>query len=160
MIAFISYSISEAEQYILTLLAQKLREKGFALTTGYNQFNYVDLQTVNEISNAHLFIGLVAYPGSNAERVYQQFNQALLHNKPSILLIEDIVKVPSGIKSFPNIVRFNRRSPHIAVEEVKNRIKVSQNYEAQQQNGNAAAWILGGIAALALLSLLTSEKKK
>jgi len=157
MIAFISYSLNESEKYVVTLLAQKLREKGFSLTSGFSQSpSFVDFQTENEIKNSSLFIGLVTSSGrNNFPKVYSELHKALTYNKPAILLVEDTVKLDSGLANFPNLIRFNRYYPDIAMEEVKNRIQTSKTV----QQDNSLAWILGGAAALALISYLSSEKK-
>lgn len=159
MIAFISYSVSEAEQYVLTLLAQKLREKGFSVTSNYKQSSQIpDFQTVNSIKNADLFIGLVAASGSltSTARVYNELKQAFLHNKPTIFLAEESVDLPLHINNYPNTIRFNRYYPNIAIEEVNRRIQFSQ---MQPSKDNTIAWLIGGVAALALISLLSDEKK-
>jgi hypothetical protein len=160
MNAYISYSISENEQYILTLLAQKLQEKDISLTASYNHYRYMDWQIHNAIMTSHFFIGLVAYSGRQADRVYRDLDLALQYNKPSILLIEDTLGIPSHLATFPNVVRFNRNRAWIAIDEVKSRMKTSQTPEITQPSNDAAAWVLGGIAALALISLLASDKNK
>jgi hypothetical protein len=158
MNAFISYSINEDEQYILTLLSQKVAEAGLTLVTSYNQSDWPDPQTANEIKNSVLFIGLMTGSGSLSKRsrVYSEFKQANLFSRPAILLIEETVEVGLWEDSYHNTIRFNRFSINQAVEEVKRRISTSQT---DQPNQNAAGWILGGIAVLALLSLLSSDKK-
>jgi len=158
MNAFISYSISENEQYILSLLAQKVSETGLTLVTSYNQSDSVDFQTANDIKTSALFIGLITSSGRLAKtaRVYSEFKQANLFSRPAILLIEDTITVAPWISSYQNTIRFNRYFINQAIEEVKNKIRTSQ---IPQPNNNAAAWVLGGIAVIALLSLL-SEKEK
>jgi hypothetical protein len=158
MNAFISYSIGVNEQYILNLLAQKLGEAGLSLVTSYNQSDYVDPQTSNDIKNSALFIGLITKSGRLARtlRVYQEFKLANLHNKPAILLIEDTVDVAPWVSMYQNTIRFNRLYPNQAIEQVKGKIATAQ---IPQPNANAAAWILGGLGILAILSWL-SEKEK
>lgn len=157
MTAFISYSLNESEKYVVTLLAQKLREKGFSLTSGFSQSaSFVDFQTESEIKNSSLFIGLITSSGkNNFPKVYSELQKALSYNKPAILLVEDRVQLDSGIAGFPNLIRFNRYYPGVAIEEVKNRIQTSKT----TQQDNSLAWILGGTAALALIAYLSSEKK-
>lgn len=157
MNAFISYSISENEQYILTLLAQKLAENGITLVTSYNQSDSVDFQAESDIKNAALFIGLVTDSGRFAKtgRVFSEFRLANLHNKPAIFLIEKSVAVAPWVNTYPNTIKFDRHYPDQAIEQVRNRISISQT---PQPNANAAAWLLGGIGVLALLSWL-SEKR-
>ena len=160
MIAFISDSISDSEQYVLTLLAQKLREKGFSVTSNYKQSSkFLDFQTINAIKNADLFIGLVATSGNmtSTARVYSELNQAFLYNKPTIFLAEETVELAPHISSYPNTIRFNRYYPNLAIDEVNRRIHFSQS---QPQQDNTLAWLIGGgIAAVALISLLSDKKK-
>jgi hypothetical protein len=158
MNAFISYSISEDEQYILTLLSQKVAEAGLTLVTSYDQSQWPDAQTANEIKNSAVFIGLMTVSGSlgKRSRVYSEFKQANLFNRPAILLIEDTVPVGLWEDNYHNTIRFNRYYINQAIDEVKTRINTSQSL---QPNQNAAAWILGGIAVIALLSLLSSDNK-
>jgi hypothetical protein len=157
MNAFISYSIADDEQYILSLLSQKVAESGLTLVTSYNQSDWPDPQTANEIKNSALFIGLMTASGSmgRRSRVYSEFKQAHLFSRPAILLIEDTVPVSIWENSYHNTIRFNRYSVNEAIEEVKRRIGLSQT----QPSPNAAAWILGGLGVIALLSLLSSDKK-
>lgn len=158
MNAFISYSIHPNEQYLLTLLAQKLSERGLSSVASYNQGDFIDGQTLNEIQNAALFIGLITWAGNmrNPSRVFLEFEQANLSHKPSILLIEDNVYVTPQVAQYPNTIRFSRGSINQAIEEVNRRIQASN---APLTGQNAMAWILGGIGVLAILSLLSSDKK-
>jgi len=156
--AFISYSIGPHEQYILNLLAQKMAERGLSLVTSYNQSDWVDSQTPNDIKNSALFIGLItkAGPLGRTGRVFSEFKLANLHNKPAIFLIEDAVSVAPWVGMYENTIRFNRHFPEQAMSMVHGKISASQN---AQTNSNAAAWILGGLGVLALLSWLSEDKK-
>lgn len=158
MNAFISYSLGENEQYILNLLAQTLEQTGLTLMTSYNRSRFEDLQIANDIRNSALFIGLItnAGPISKTAGVYQAFKQANLHRKPAILLVEDTVAVDPWIEGHQNTLRFNRHFPDQAIQEVNNRIRSSQ---MPQANSNAAAWVLGGLGVLALLSWLSEERR-
>jgi len=157
MNAFISYSIGDNEQYILSLLAQKLRENGINLVTSYNQTDTIDWQTMNEIKNATFFIGLITKTGrpKKTARVIQELEQTKQYSKPWIILIENSVPINPWVIGNENTIRFNRYFPHQAIEQVNQRIKASK----AQPNPDAAAWILGGIGILALLSWLSEEKK-
>lgn len=158
MNAFISYSIGPREQYILNLLAQKMAERGLSLVTSHNQSNWVDTQTPNDIKNSALFIGLIteAGPIGRTGRVFSEFKLANMFSKPAIFLIEDTVTVAPWVSMYENTIRFNRHYPEQAINQVHNKIASSQN---AQTSSNAAAWILGGLGVLALLSWL-SEKEK
>jgi len=158
MNVFISYSIDETEQYILTLLSQKVSETGFTLVTSYDQSDLVEFQAANEIRGAVLFIGLITSSGRSRKtaRVYSEFQQANEYNKPAILLIEETVPVAFSINGH-NTIWFNRHHIDQALDVVKDKITESQN-AGLQQNSNAAAWILGGLAVVAALSLLSDKK--
>lgn len=158
MNAFISYSIGINEQYLLTLLAQKVSETGLTLVTSYNQSDWPDAETANEIKNSAVFIGLMTTSGSlgKRNRVYAEFKQANLLNRPAILLIEE--NIPTLWEGFyHNTIRFSRHNVGNAVEEVKGRIRTAQLQPPQTTN--AAGWVLAGLGVLALLSLLSSDKK-
>ena len=158
MNAFISYSTGANEQYILNLLAQKMAEKGISLVTSYNESNWVDTQTPNDIKNSALFIGLItnAGPLGRTGRVFSEFKLAHMFSKPAIFLIEDTVSVAPWVSMYENTIRFNRHYPEQAISQVHNKIATSQN---TQTGSDAAAWILGGLGVLALLSWLSNQQK-
>jgi hypothetical protein len=158
MNAFISYSIGSNEQYLLNLLAQKMSGMGISLVTSPNQSNWVDTQTPNNIKNSALFIGLITNAGSlgKMNRVFSEFKLANMFSKPAIFLIEETVSVAPWVSMYENTIRFNRHFPEQAINQVHNKIATSQN---AQTNSNSAAWILGGLGVLALLSWLSDDKK-
>ncbi|MDQ1637540.1 MAG: hypothetical protein QOF62_879 [Pyrinomonadaceae bacterium] len=157
MNAFISYSIADHEQYMLTLLSQKIAELGITLVTSYDQSDYPNPDTTNDIQNSVLFIGLITREGglSNMSRVYSEFQQAQLLKKPSILLVEDTAAINIPADSYYNTISFNRLNILQTIQDVQNRIRTSQLNPPP--TSNAAAWVLGGLAALALLKLLSNE---
>jgi hypothetical protein len=161
MIAFVSYSIGEDERFILTLLAQKMGEIGFTLSSNYKQNSKVlDFVTVSAIRNSVLVIGLITESGSKLSRtrVYKELREAFSNNKPTIILAENEVDLPNWIENYQNTVKFNRAFPEHAIEAVQKSITFSQE---KPQGDNTLAWLVGGgIAALALISLLSSDKKK
>jgi hypothetical protein len=55
---------------------------------------------------------------------------------------------------YQNTIKFNRHNIGQAIQEVKNKID-----NPQIQQSDAAAWILGGVAVLALLTLLSDKGK-
>ena len=156
--AFISYSIAENERFILNLLAQRIAEAGLTLVTSYDQGDWPDPQSSDQIRNSSVFIGLMTKSGRLAKRkrVYADFKQAHLLSRPAILLIEQ------GIQTFweqhyHNTIFFNRHNINQSIEEVKRRIHTSQAQPSQKPD--AAAWLLAGVGILALLALLSSDKK-
>lgn len=158
MKAFISYAIGYDEQYILNLLAGKLAGKGLSLVTGDSGFPLIGAQVQTEIQNSALFIGLITIAGaaSRAHHVLAEFKQANLFNKPAVLLIEEGVLYGTWVPEYPNTIKFNRRNIDAAMQEVRKRI---DNTKLQDSESNAAAWLIGGIAVLALLAYLSDDKK-
>jgi hypothetical protein len=154
MQAFLSYSIAESEQYVLTLLANNLRERGFSLTANYKET--VDSLCQLQIGNSTLFIGILTHAGKKTDRVSQEIHFAIKQKKPMILLVEDNIRVAEWVESYKNTIKFNRKFPQSAIAEVNKRIQTSQD---KPQANNTLAWILGGVAALSLISLLSTEKK-
>lgn len=152
MKAFISYSLNDQEQYIVTLLSYKLRENGFSLITS-NYYSDVDITTRSQIFLAQLFVGLISSNGLQWQRVLQEYELAVSNNTPAILLVEDNVPVASNFRG--SFVRFNRNDPHLAVIEIQNRMKIQR-----PTNNEALGWVLGGAALLAIIALLNDGAKK
>lgn len=156
MKAFISYSVNDNDQYILTLLASKLRERNFVVTTSQNFFiGELDYTTKNEIADSHLFIGILTHDGIEYERVYSEWGFAVSKNIPTLFLIEDNVYINPSFKG--NFVRFNRANPQNAINQVS--LKMSQGLKQYDNSQEFLPWLLGGAALLAILSLFTNSRK-
>ena len=162
MRAFISYSINDSEQYVLSILARKLKEQGFIVSSSYNLYStLVDFQTYSQLNKSSLFIGIITGDGTDINRVYNEWKIALQKRIPAILLIEDVVAVGQELQSHPNIIRFNKLRPETSIEIVRQKINISRQPNLQigkQNNDNTAAWLLGGLAVLALIGLLSKDK--
>jgi hypothetical protein len=151
MKAFVSYSINDNDQYLLTLLSSKLREKNFVVVTSQNFYNRnLDYSTQYEISNSHLFVGIITGRGIEKDRVLKEWNYAISRNIPTLLLIEDTVSVNPGFNG--NYILFNRYYPQNAINEINRRMQI-------QGSNEALPWILGGAAILAILALISNDKK-
>jgi hypothetical protein len=150
---FISHSLAVQDRYLLSLLATKLNEVGFQLVSNAAPSDFqANPYVLAQIQNASLAIGLITCYSHGFQRgfVAQEINFARQLNKPVILLVEEGVAVGGVLQDFPNTVTFNRQNIHAAIEQVKNRIK-APDY--------TAAWVLGGVAVLALLAYLGDPKK-
>jgi len=154
MRAFLSYSLNDAEQYVLSILANKLNEQGFIVSSNYNGRNFIDFERFNAINNANLFIGVITSTGQEGNRVFKEWHAALQCKVPALLLLEDNVQLPPEYFNHPNIIGFNRYNPGPSIDAVKS--KISPNTLAPADN--VAAWVLGGFAILALISLLSDRK--
>jgi len=156
MKAFISYSVSDNNDLILTLLSSKLREKKFIVTTSQNFYSKIlDFNTKNEIGDSHLFIGLITKGGVERQRVIDEWKYAKLRGVPNILLVEDTVPVRNNFKG--NLVRFNHNNPGPAIYEINKKMRSAQTNSSDSDD--IVPWILGGAALLAILALLSDGKK-
>ena len=157
MRAFISYSVNDKEQFILTLLSSKLREQEFVLTTSQNFYqNVVDFTTANQIKESHLFIGIITKQGIERKRVIAEWTLAKKWKVPNLLLIEDTINIAKGFTG--NFIRFNRKNPKSAIELINSRM--NQKPVPSKKDSDILPWILGGAALLAIIALLTSGDKK
>lgn len=154
MRAFLSYSLNDAEQYVLSILANKLNEQGFIVSSNYNGRNFIDFEQFNTINNANLFIGVITATSQEGNRVFKEWHLALQYKVPALLLLEENVQLPPEYFSHPNIIRFNRYNPNPSIDAVKAKITPTTSAPAD----NVAAWVLGGFAILALISLLSDKK--
>lgn len=158
MKAFVSYSISDNNEFVLTLLSSKLRERNFIVTTSNNFYsNVIDYGTMNDIATSQLFIGIITGKGNERKRVLEEWSYAEKRNVPNLLLIEDTVAVTKTFKG--NYVKFNRLRPKAAVDEIHRRMTPTKQ-NLTKNSDDIVPWILGGAALLAIIGLLTSNDKK
>ncbi len=163
MKAFISHSINDSEQFVLTLLSDKLREKGFSLTSSFSgRFPSSSLDTLAamQIKEASLFIGIITASGLNHLKVISEHNLAVSMKVPALLLVEKNIQMPPDFVNY-NVIFFNRQFPFQAIEEINRNIRHVTNTTAYTQNGasqNAIAWLFGGLALIGLITLLSSSK--
>lgn len=157
--AFISYSMQDSEQYVLTLLSNLLREEGFQVDSSFDSLGYgdsIEYGIKKKISESDLFIGVITQTGRN-NYVMQEWEQAQKSRIPSLLLIEDKVKVNPLSLSQPSILRFNKYYPEDAILKATSKIKHARNSSKQSEGENVAGWLLGGLAILALIKLLSND---
>lgn len=153
MRAFLSYSLNDQDQFILTLLSSELRRKNFQITQS-NDFNseMSSLTKVN-INKSQLFIGIITGDGYETKRVQKEWRLANIASIPSILLVEDSVPVDPNFK-FPYIT-FSRNNPHSAVQILNRKMEVMKNKTGQ--DSNTWALLLGGAAVLAIIGMLSND---
>ena len=154
MKAFLSYSLNDTDQYILTLLASELKKRGFGLNQS-NDFN-IEMSSLTKvnINKSQLFIGLITGDGQEKDRVQREWRLANTANISSILLIENTVPISPDFK-FPYIL-FDRDNPQLAINVLNN--KTTSITTSTEQNSNGWAWVLGGAAVLAIIGLLSKDE--
>lgn len=157
MNAFVSHAIHPSEQYIVSMLAKKLADKQIGAVTNFVHSEGIDLQTSAQIRKATIFIGLitVASVSYRKNQVFTEFQFAIQNKRPSILLVEQGVNLPAWLDQRYLIV-FNRFSIDAAMQVANQHVELAK--QTQQGNENTA-WLLGGVAVVALLTLLANEKK-
>lgn len=154
MKTFISYSINDTDQYLLTLLSSELYKKGVTITQS-NDF-HLDMSSLTKvnINKSNLFIGIITGQGQERERVLKEWQLANVSNVPSILMIENTVPIDPTFKS-PYII-FDRNYPQNAISQLDR--KMAELKKEIDKNPNALAWILGGAALLTIFGLLSSDE--
>lgn len=151
--------MNDSEQYVLSVLAKKLKEQGHVVSTGYDSsFTLMDYNIPPQINSSNLFIGLITASGNANNRVLQEWNHAISRRIPSLLLIENRVPINPPYYNDPNIIVFDRLNPEPSIEMVRNKINSSRQAQLTNTSGNNA-WLIGGLALLALIGLLSSEDK-
>ena len=133
-----------------------MREQNFVVSTGINFYNKsLDLNTMSEINNSHLFIGLITGKSTERNRVLEEWHYAVSRNIPNLLLIEDTVPVQENFTG--NYLRFNRTNPQQAIDEINKRMLPTQIVQPKDSN-DIVPWILGGAALLTIIGLLSNDK--
>lgn len=154
MKAFISYSLNDQDNYILTLLSTELRNKGFVIRQSSDFHENMSALTKMNIKNSHLFIGLLSDNGAEFERVQREYNLSEAKGIPCIYLIEDTLSLNS-INS-PHIT-FSRRNPELAINTLKNKLQELRS-KSKDANSNILVWMLGITAVLAVISLFSRDE--
>jgi hypothetical protein len=153
MRAFLSYSLNDQDQFILTLLSSELRKNKFQITQS-NDFNseMSSLTKVN-INKSQLFIGIITGDGIERDRVLKEWRLANVANVPCILMIENTVEVSPNFKH-PYIL-FDRENPNTVLQEINR--KTEQIKKKPNHDSDAWAWIIGGAALLAIIGLFSKN---
>lgn len=151
MRAYLSYSISNNEHYLASILSSSLWNNGFAVDSNHNKSDHY--LAYLKILNSNLFIGFLSVNGDNPDKVVYEHSIAVEKNIPSILLIEDSIhQLPTGFVNH-NIIYFNRHNPQSAIDLIeKNTMKKENNPK------NAFAWLVGGEIVTGLLSSMNKSK--
>ena len=158
MRAFISDSVNNKNERLITLLSSFLSERGFYVEGSDTPHTLeLDRRTKSQINNAHLFIGVITDNGAYLDRVTKDWQYAEEKKIPNILLIEDTV--PLNYNFTGNYIRFNRKNPQQAIDTIQARMYPPAPVESSKNNNSANdvfAWLLGGAVLIALLGAFSS----
>ena len=160
MKAYISPSVPDDEQNILSALSKRIRTNGITPVAGYHKFGQSNSELAfHEISKANLFIGVVTGNSSEIERVYNEWQFALKSETPALLLIENTVDTTDFplINKNPDVIRFNRSSKsnlNKSIQMVRLKSDAASNRVENTPFVREAAWFIGGPVAITLLNIL------
>jgi len=159
MKAFVSYSFTDSELYILTLLFEQLRKSGYSVDSSTHGFTIGQNYSDYKIVSSDVFLGIITNDSTSVNHVISEWNIAVKNNIKHILIIEDGVNIqnPNGL----NYVRFNRLNPSQAIDtlfKISNRNTPNTAKPTEVADALVFGGIIVGIAAL--LSLLSGGGKK
>jgi hypothetical protein len=159
MKAFVSYSFTDSELYILTLLFEQLRKSGYTVDSSTHGFTIGQNFSDYKIISSDIFLGIVTNDSNSVNHVISEWNIAVKNNIRHILIIEDGVNIqnPNGL----NYVRFNRQNPNQAIDTLF-KMGNQSNHNKPKSPDVSDALVFGGIIVgiAALLSLLSGGGKK
>jgi hypothetical protein len=153
MKAFISYSLNDQDQYILTLLSTELRNRGFVIRQSNDFHSEMSALTKVNINQSQLFIGLLTGDGHELDRVQKEWRLANTATIPSILLIENTVNIDLNFNS--PFILFDRHNPQYSIDVLN--AQMTKLKGKTSKDSNAWAWLLGGAAVLAIIGLLSDD---
>lgn len=160
MKAYISPSVADDEQHLLSSLSKRISKNGITPVAGYHKFGQSNSELAfHEINKANLFIGVITAGGSEIERVYNEWQYALKCETPALLLVEDTV-VTDGfamISKHPDVIRFSRASKTSlskTIQMVRTKSDAANNRVENSPFVREAAWFIGGPVAITFLSIL------
>jgi GTPase Era involved in 16S rRNA processing len=155
MRVFISYSLSQTDQHIASLLSQQARSRGVTVdSTGHwVPWDAASTQIINQaIMAADVVIAIVSRDSQYTLNVQHELQTAMKLNKPSLVLVE---KGDASLIQIPGLryVEFDRHDPGPAIASI------NYTLESQKNQQNLTSWLVGGGLVLLALYLLSSEDK-
>lgn len=160
MKAYISPSMADDEQHLLSSLSKRISKNGITPIGGYHKFGQSNSELAfHEINKANLFIGVITEGGSEIERVYNEWQYALKCETPALLLVEDTANTTGFalIAKHPDVIRFNRTSQNTlakTIQMVRTKSDAANNRSENSPFVRETAWFIGGPVAITFLSIL------
>ena len=123
MKSFFSYSGSDDTFFnVITPWVQLMGENSIAVSSTFS--NPVDLYKGQYSTSAmharDFYVGLITVKGKTLERALNEWKVALESDKPTILLLDDKVKLPEGaVLNSSKVIRFNKNNPQKAIQLIE-----------------------------------------
>ncbi len=156
MKVFLSYSLNDSNLHVIPMLVNHLKNQGLEPFTSYQSSDNYPFNDFKS-NNTSLFIALLTRSGKQSSKVLNEWMNAINTKIPTIALVENTVSLPNNYLHLPNILRFNIGNPTDAINQIQ--INRNDSIHSKKNDSNAMAWILGGIAAIALIKLLSDEDR-
>jgi hypothetical protein len=166
MRAFISFSVNDSEQNIVSILSMKLQDQGYSTITNYTYSN-----SVVGVNKSHLFIGIITSNDNESnKKVFDDWKYATAQNIPALLLVEKNKQIGLFENPFqqaeannPNFISFDRKNaePSVAIAQlrIEEATKNIAKNEYQHNGTNWLAWMLAGVPAITVMNLFTKGVK-
>ncbi|BDS13134.1 hypothetical protein [Aureispira anguillae] len=160
MKAYISPSVADDEQNILSTLSKKISTNGITPIAGYHKFGQSNSELAfHEINKANLFVGFITGNSTEIERVYNEWQFALKSETPALLVVEDSVPLDRypAILKHPDVIRFSR-APKTNLNRTIQMVRSKSNAITNSIDGSSfvrrAAWFIGGPVVITFLNTL------
>jgi hypothetical protein len=155
MRVFISYSLSEMDSHIATLLARQAQTQGLIVDSSQYARDWttpLDQSLTQALSTADVVVGIVSNDSSFVSNTLRELQTAVSQGKPVIALVEQGTSafIPTAGLTY---VEFNRYDPGPALNSIG---RILEDHRNKQNAGN---WIVAGGLALLALYLLSGEEK-
>lgn len=153
MVAFLSYSTPNTDSYLITLLADILRNKGYKIEQSSDFKEPLSKLTQSNIGKSDLLIVFITSNGKDLPRVYAEWKIATASQIPMLLIVEDTVNLSYPL-SHPYI-SFSRVDPSNAIHSINAQLEQIRGTKAE--NTHTLNLLLGGTALIQLLQLIPNK---
>lgn len=156
---FLSYSLNDQDEYILSLVSGQLRKKGLSISQSSDFKEKLSEFTIYDIKTSNLIIGLATRNSDDIDRVQNEWKKAIGFNIPTLLVVEE--GVPIDESAFDShIIQFSRNNPQTAIELLND--KMEKKKDDFYVDMKAVIWFFGAKVISNIINLLshTYENKR
>ena len=108
------------------------------------------------------YVGLITVKGKTLERALNEWKVALESDKPTILLLDDKVKLPEGVAfNSSKVIRFNKNNPQKAIQLIETQMAKCRPFTNEKGVPviNRVAGYFCCLSALTIIQQLTKLQK-